>query len=555
MDIQPQYLTLTQLFTGRLFRIPRYQRAYSWQKKQRDDMLADIDALRNKPDTFHFMATVVGMRRGQRTIVADQYRVVEIVDGQQRITTLVILLRALQKVFDCSIPVESKLADELKDLLVKQDDVCLILLQTNHDGSHYFADYINTGNVSPVGEAQTLADRELLRAIHECEEFTRNWDNRVELLRILKNHLTFIFHELDDEGAVYTVFEVLNNRGLHVSWLDRLKSKLMALAFEQGQGNQDEHIQELHDVWGSIYEAIGLRQGMNTEALRFAATLKSKSRPSETFSEETAVNKLIGMCGDDAAKTTDISRWMLQVTKSFDEFLQSTQHSRAAVVDVAQARLLTLAIILKGFSDGQRKELLDLWERTSFRIFGLCRKDKRTARGDYVRLAWDTLNKEGDGYEHTLQGLKSISEGKEHSIEWAIEHLRNANCYEGWEPELRYLLYRYEEYLATLKGQNFRNEQWNRIWEVSETDSIEHISPQSKNRRYVHRLGNLLLLPPKLNSTLSDKSPTDKADEYIQTGLLCAAEVAETIKGEGWGKKQVEQREEQLLEWVKSTWA
>ena len=243
------------------------------------------------------------------------------------------------------------------------------------------------------------------------------------------------------------------------------------------------------------------------------------------------------------------------MTKSFDEFLQSTQHSRAAVVDVAQARLLTLAIILKGFSDGQRKELLDLWERTSFRIFGLCRKDKRTARGDYVRLAWDTLNKEGDGYEHTLQGLKSISEGKEHSIEWAIEHLRNANCYEGWEPELRYLLYRYEEYLATLKGQNFRNEQWNRIWEVSETDSIEHISPQSKNRRYVHRLGNLLLLPPKLNSTLSDKSPTDKADEYIQTGLLCAAEVAETIKGEGWGKKQVEQREEQLLEWVKSTWA
>lgn len=557
MDIQPQYLTLTRLLTARLFRIPRYQRAYSWQKKQRDDMFADIDALRNKPDAFHFMATVVGMRREQKTIVTDQYRVVEIVDGQQRITTLVILLRALQKAFNCSIPAENKLADELKELLVKQDDVSLILLQTNHDRSHYFADYISTGNVSHVDEAQTLADRELLRAIHECEEFIRNWDNRVELLRILKNQLTFIFHELDDEGAVYTVFEVLNNRGLHVSWLDRLKSKLMALAFERGQGNQDEQINELHNVWGSIYEAIGLRQGMNTEALRFAATLKSKSRPSETFSEETAVDKLIEMCGDDAARTTDISRWMLQVTKSFDEFLQSTQHSRAAVVDVAQARLLALAIILKGFSDDQKKELLDLWERTSFRIFGLCRKDKRTARGDYVRLAWDTLNKEGDGYEHALQGLKSISEGKEkeHSIEWAVAHLTNSNCYEGWEPELRYLLYRYEEHLATLKGQNFSNEQWNLIWEVSETDSIEHISPQSKKRQYVHRLGNLLLLPPKLNSTLKDKSPADKADEYIETGLLCAVEVAKTIKREGWGKEQVEQREKQILEWVESTWA
>jgi uncharacterized protein with ParB-like and HNH nuclease domain len=108
MDIQPQYLTLTKLFTDRLFRIPRYQRAYSWQKKQRDDMFADIDALRSKPDTFHFMATVVGMRREVKTIVTDQYRLLEIVDGQQRVTTLVVLLKALQKQFDRTKPAEDK---------------------------------------------------------------------------------------------------------------------------------------------------------------------------------------------------------------------------------------------------------------------------------------------------------------------------------------------------------------------------------------------------------------------------------------------------------------
>ena len=163
------------------------------------------------------------------------------------------------------------------------------------------------------------------------------------------------------------------------------------------------------------------------------------------------------------------------------------------------------------------------------------------------------------------RGLKGISEGKEHSIDWAIQHLSNENCYESWEEELRYLMYRYEEYLASQKGQKFSNEQWNRIWEASAAHSIEHIMPQSKgspNQRsvktgsiFVHRLGNLLLLPPGLNGMLADKNPIDKADEYLATGLLCAAEVANTIKSDGWGEKQVEERERKILSWVEQAWA
>ena len=472
MDIHPQYLTLAQLLAGRLFRIPHYQRAYSWEKKHRDDMFADIEALRHKPaETFHFMATVVSRRDGQQVIVADQYHNIDVVDGQQRITTLVVLLKALQKAFDYSIPEERDSAEELRRLLVKQDDARLILLQTNHDNSQYFASYVRKGKTPPVEEACTLADRELLRAIHACEKFVGKWENRIELLRILKNQLKFLFHELDNEGIVYTVFEVLNNRGLSVSWLDRLKSKLMALAFKKGQGSQDEHIEELHGVWGSIYEVIGLRQGMSTEALRFAGTLKSEARPNRPLGEEAAVETLVNLGSNSVAATLSISTWMLQVTKAFDKFSQNLRHSRADVVDIAQARLLAVAIILKEFPNDQEEKLLDLWERSSFRIFGLCRRDSRTSRGVYVRLAWGILNNEEYGYEDTLQGLTSISEGEEHSIDWAIEHLKDANCYEGWESELRYLLYRYEEHLARLKGKHPQQIQL----------SILRLSPQNIN--------------------------------------------------------------------------
>ena len=53
----------------------------------------------------------------------------------------------------------------------------------------------------------------------------------LNLLKTVKNRLDFIFYVLEDEGAVYTVFEVLNSRGLAVAWMDKCKSMLMGIDF------------------------------------------------------------------------------------------------------------------------------------------------------------------------------------------------------------------------------------------------------------------------------------------------------------------------------------
>lgn len=562
MDIQPHYLTLDQLLKNRLFRIPNYQRAYSWEKKQRNDMFADIQELRNKKDSFHFMATFVGLRRETKTIVTDEYHVIEVVDGQQRLTTLIMLLKAIEKKLNRELTQENKLSGELRELLVKQNNLSLILLQTNHDKSHYFTNYIRDGKFSDPSEAKTLANRELLSAIEQCESFVEDFENRIELLRIIKNQLKFIFHEINDESAVYTVFEVLNNRGLRVSWIDRLKSMLMAIAFEHSKGNAEEHIKELHQTWAKIYETIGLRQGMNSEALQFAATLKAPRQISKPLGEEAAVETFVNLCENDVAKVIAASKWLLTVTEAADRFFANDVHSRA-VTRISHTRLLAISIILKKFSDTDEVKLLDLWEKTAFRVFSLCGNDARTAVGDYVRLAWDITNTKLDAGD-VINRINNISEGKEHTIEWAVAGLENENCYEGWEEELRYLFFRYEEYLSRQQNQKFNNEQWNRIWEASASKSIEHIYPQSQGSQkrlpsgqagiFVHRLGNLMLLPPGLNSTLSDQNPSDKAESYLKTGLFSAIEVANIIKKEGWGQKQVENREQKILQWIKKTW-
>ena len=165
LNIQPRYLTLTELLENRLFRIPYYQRPYSWRNKQRADMFEDISKLRDKAkNSFHFMATVVGLRRDTKTIVTDEYSVIEVVDGQQRLTTLVLLLKAIEKKLSSSLTdlgptlhnPNARTARELQELLVKPDELSLILLQMNHDRSEYFANFIREGIYPNETEAQIL---------------------------------------------------------------------------------------------------------------------------------------------------------------------------------------------------------------------------------------------------------------------------------------------------------------------------------------------------------------------------------------------------------------
>ena len=555
LNIQPKFIKFADLLEKRLFRIPHYQRAYSWRRAEREDMFKDIRKLKGKPESSHFMATIVGLCGEKISIVTDEYDVVEIVDGQQRLTTLVILLKVIEQELASSLTegdrdaltTEARLERELQELLVKQDELSLILLQTNHDRSQHFANFLREGASPPVSKAQTLADRELLRAIHECKLFVKRWEDPTELLRLLKNKLWFIFHETHDEEAVYTVFEVLNNRGLEVSWLAKLKSRLMEVVFETDQGNRSEHIDELHRTWGAFYGSVGMREGVDVEALTFAATLRFH-QVSRILGEGNSVDHLIKEVANNVVKAIEISNWLLKVVNAVNRL---QEEMRQPVTKIRHARLLAVSVILRGFPDEEERRLLDQWEKTSFRIFGLCRKDARTGVGDFVRLASDIQNNLDLSSDDISEKIRQI--GADYTIDEVRDQLWNADCYNGWEAELRYVLCRYEEHLAKQRGQTFDNEQWNRIWQESAANSIEHILPQSREIQYgwrVHRLGNLLLLPPRLNSGLGGKDPQAKVDDYRRTGLLSAGDVAETICKHGWDVAQIEIREDEITDWI-----
>ena len=365
--------------------------------------------------------------------------------------------------------------------------------------------------------------------------------------------MDFIFYSMKSmmKSQVYTVFEVLNSRGLVVSWMDRLKSTLMGTAFELKYPNRKQLIKELHTIWRDTYSVIGLRLGLGTEALRFAATLHVHQAPSRPLGEEASVEEL-----NSVAKTAKniraVANWLLSVTRACDAVTANPRLN--AVTRISQARLLATAIHLRdNITSEDKEQLLNRWEKVSFRIYGMLGNDARIRVGDYVRLAWQIINENLSVKEINI----AIGEiGKDFTIKEAIDGLRNTNCYEGWENELRYLMFRYEEHLAKKEKLNFSNEQWEKIWMVSPAESIEHIWAKSKAPgNHKHRLGNLVLLPPKLNSTLQDRDARKKVTAYRKTGLLIAGEVADMIDANRWSVKSIKKREETILKWAIKEWA
>jgi uncharacterized protein with ParB-like and HNH nuclease domain len=568
----PKYQPFIEVLGMRLFRIPEYQRCYSWEEHQIKDLFEDITKLYGKKakDKYdhHFMATIVCLNTlNSEELGSKVLPVLHVVDGQQRLTTLIILLKAISK--KLLLESDSKYQEEgleLNKLLIKDDDR-LILLQTNHDSSNVFRNYLKNGFIPKNGLIKTMAEKKMRDAFRLCEKYVDEWNltrDIIDLLKIVKNRLDFIFYELSDEQSVYTVFEVLNSRGLPVDSLDKCKSMLMGIAFDKFQNEvATEKIGELHNLWSSIYRTIGINNINSDEILRFTATLMHSSPISQPVSGDESLLQFRSLCESMPHKVIEITQKILEVTEKLTK-LHSTKRLEA-VIEISYARLLAVAIYLNpSLDDQQRQDVLNMWERVTFKVFSLCDKDSRFSRGDFTKLAYEVYN-DKMSKDKIIQRLKSI--GDKYSFDEVLKNISDTDCYNNWTKELRYFLYQFEEYLAELSNEKVGYEMWEKIWESSSSTTIEHIFPQTPDIGWkgkidpnndpdiithnINRIGNLALLPPGMNSSIKNFSFVKKKEIYKNSGLRMVAEVA---KKKDWNLKAINERENLIIKFAKQRW-
>ncbi|MFD2523297.1 DUF262 domain-containing protein [Emticicia soli] len=578
--IQPEFKPLIDILSGKLFSIPEYQRHYSWTNKQRTDLFKDILKLLKAreiyEDRVHFMATLVCLKtHDKKQIGSNSFFIYEVVDGQQRLTTLIILLKAISK----RLFIEKQF-DEEKELnkILLKDDGRLIILQNNHDNRMLLRNYLKDGSIPNEIDIKTIADENISQAIKQCEKFVNSSAiDTISLLSLVKNYLYFIFQSLEDKGAVYTIFEVLNSRGLDVDWLDKCKSMLMGLLYEYSLGLDssifDEHLKSLHSYWSNIYREIGLQSISGQEIIRFAATLKQNSDAGRPISAEDALeffrdHSTSKKVANIVIKTVEEDTiWIKQVTSALSILYKDKR--RNAVTEITQARLLAVAIMLRNdLSQEDRDRLLEQWEKTTFRIYGLLDNDARVKVGDYVRVA-KTIYK--DKTISVINLIKLIADiGKEYSIEDAIIALEKKDCYTSWKKELRYFFFRYEEYLSKQSNIQIDNVAWNIIWKNNLNDTIEHILPQDirqkcwsnnftdiQHKEFLNTLGNLCLLSQPLNAEAKNSCFNTKKETYIKTTLLSNRNIINKEDGslrQEWKLEEIQIRTRKLLEFAKEEW-
>lgn len=222
MKIVPNTLKIGNLFNipNEQFSIPAYQRRYAWGERQLNDFFTDINLL-GENDT-HLLGTVVFLTEAHSAGI----NILELIDGQQRITTLSILLHVLAE----KLPEDSDSAREIRKYLsCRTGDVSATKLALgdldNEDYQALMSDNGKNIENSHLGFAYRFFS-EKVAAIPDIEDFYGKLTNNVEVIRL----------EIAEAKDAYKLFETINNRGLKLSATDIVKNFLLGHASLLGPG-------------------------------------------------------------------------------------------------------------------------------------------------------------------------------------------------------------------------------------------------------------------------------------------------------------------------------
>ena len=284
--------SLSQIFQNKIFRIPDYQRGYAWQDSQLRDFWEDVINLH--ADRYHYTGLlslkVLNKTEGQRLsnddvwLLQSGFKAYHIVDGQQRLTTFVILLNEIVE-FICDLPEnKGKPEDEIylgfeniKDIRAKYicrkrpPDGMITTYMFGYENDNPSAKYLKYRILGqPFGG--TIQETYYTKNLKYAKEFfTRELKEHyqskcigeiTELYRKLTLQLMFNIHEIEDDYDVFVAFETMNNRGKRLTNLELLKNRLIYLTTLYPKEildvtNEVALREMINKTWREVYYQLG----------------------------------------------------------------------------------------------------------------------------------------------------------------------------------------------------------------------------------------------------------------------------------------------------------
>lgn len=277
MDFNSKPIVLQTFFTDKIYKVPRYQREYSWTKQQLEDFYSDIVSNIIKEEGCYntqeyFFGTVILVGNMEKPNEA-----IEIIDGQQRITTITIFLSVLS---DILYNYDDNLSTLLwKYIIAQNNDGKFYNVVENETAYPYFQNKIQMRNIKKEDdkkkdtyprvdssiiedlEKELSTEEELIKEAHdffrkklEDEDlsapiFKDSSLNKIEKLKLVRDQLlgsTFVYIISENVNDVNVIFENINSKGLQLSALDLIKNEIFSVQ------NETVPLDEAKRIWSNI---------------------------------------------------------------------------------------------------------------------------------------------------------------------------------------------------------------------------------------------------------------------------------------------------------------
>lgn len=583
-------ITLNSLIIGdRTFRIPMYQRQYSWEKKHWDDLWNDIMYL--KGGKRHYFGTVLLRAVGKRkTSGMKSFNVHDIIDGQQRMTTVLIFLKEIISQLDAIAgPDFEEDLKKLKEDYLKYKDVHKLELlgddkeffRRNILDDEEYPDEILTPSQRRLSEAKTyfrskLEEIKSKSTPDEFQAFLLELKQRIDDMEIIR-------YDVKDDADAVLIFETVNDRGKPLTNLEKTKSFLMHAIYLSASEELRDHLEKVNASFADIYrwveEIKNTERGRNIvedDVQRYHFVIyETEAEGSRDISYgylEFLKERVRGLYREKPSQCLNyVLEYNRDLRKAFyaqkeiitfkgEDKIGKLLKKIYALERVANFYPLLIASWIK-FRDDQDKmaQILNLIETMAFRVYAVGRRRADTGETWLYELAY-RVHRKDLGFGEIVDELKRIINYYENDK--AFE--RNLKV-ENFYPRIRtrdkkYFLFEYERFLRESSGELLdlklndilsRNFEVEHIWasdpaNLGLTEELEEIHELCKDK-----MGNLTLASASWNRSWGNKPFATKKHHYKKSLLRVQRDLSDLSE---WGKEKIEERESKLVNFALGRW-
>jgi alkylated DNA nucleotide flippase Atl1 len=561
--VRAQGTTFEPLIQGqKQFLVPLYQRTFRWQLEQLrrlwDDILERVGDANGARETVHFLGSVVLAPVGLQAPTGIQRWIV--VDGQQRLTTLMLAMCAIRDHLSATHPEER---DRFNDLYLTnrwlKGDEYLRLMPTKADRASYLACVQSTaeaGGSDPIGVAYRFFRERLAAADNPSDPF-----NPLDVEAVIARRLALVEITADRDDNVHRIFESLNHTGLDLTQADLVRNQIFMLLPTRAD---------------TVYESIWLplQTRLSPDQLEDLVYLHLVLSGHPRLRRDAIAEAMEGELRerrDDEAKIEGLVRVLERRSRHLERIV-TPEHEPDEQLRAAFRRLNTwgaqvvypLLMLLLDQQEAGRTSTTEV-------ILTLNFVESFLVRRMICRVPTNNLNRIFNALVTQAPEDGSISEwvrqylSRERNFWPGDDELKDAIkskpfYLQGRPQQQQLVLRRLEHALGSKEPPDFEKGQY----------SVEHILPQSPtpewldmlsrdvegdetpeelHRRLVHTLGNLTLTA--YNSELSNNPFERKQDLFRGSGLEMNRRVASTPQ---WGEPEIVARADELAKLAASIW-